>query len=68
MAALALRGELYLHTRACEDCPHVKQRALLDENLAALNAFLGAERFQKQIRLKSRKSANRLPPENCSFS
>ena len=53
MAALALRGELCLYTRACEDCPHTRQKALLDENLAALKAFLGAERFEKQIRLNA---------------
>ena len=53
MAALALRGELCLYTRACEDCPLAKQRTLLDENLAALKAFLGAERLAKQIRLNA---------------
>ena len=51
MAALALRGELCLYTRTCEDCPHTRQKALLSENFAALKAFLGAERFEKQIRL-----------------
>lgn len=51
LTALALRGELCLFTRACWDCPHAGQKALLDENLAALKAFLGEERFKKQIRL-----------------
>ena len=53
MAALALRRELRPYTRSCEGCPHPEQKALLDENLTALKAFLGEERFEKQIRLNN---------------
>ena len=59
LAAFALRGQLCLYIRACDECPLPKQKALVNENLAALKAFLGAERFEKQVRLNDAAQAIR---------
>lgn len=51
LAVLALRGELILCMRGCEDCSRQEQRRLLGENLQSLRDFLGEEGFARQVRL-----------------
>ena len=51
LAVLALRGELILCLRGCEDCSRQEQRRLLGENLQSLRDFLGEEGFARQVRL-----------------
>ena len=50
LALLALQGELILIVRNCDSCPEQARRILLEENLQKLEAFLGKDRFLRQIR------------------